>query len=121
MLCSTNEALRMAIKKFTDPWIRSLKKAAPGMRDLWSGKAETGLSLMVNGKGRVIFLLFTRGRSSAEWKSLRSKRLGKRPGSGRRRSQTASIQRNRLLRKTVRKGWMMRVGLSLSSRSMSSS
>jgi len=50
----------MAIRKFTDPWIRGLKKAAPGTRDLWSDKAETGLSLMVNDKGRVTFLLFTR-------------------------------------------------------------
>ena len=94
----------MARKKFTDPWIRGLKKAAPGTRDLWSDKAETGLSLMVNDKGRVTFLLFTRfpkadgspgnpsrrvlgtislattavirGRSNAGWISSRSKRPG---------------------------------------------
>lgn len=50
----------MAIRKFTDPWIRGLKKAAPRTRDMWSDKAETGLSLIVNDKGRMTFLLFTR-------------------------------------------------------------
>ena len=47
----------MARRKFSDPRIRGLKKAALGMRDLWSDKAEAGLTLMVNDKVRVTFLL----------------------------------------------------------------
>jgi len=50
----------MATKRFTDPWLRGLKPAAPGSRDEWLDGAEPGLMVRVNSKRRVSFWLIAR-------------------------------------------------------------
>ncbi|MFC0203358.1 integrase arm-type DNA-binding domain-containing protein [Novosphingobium soli] len=50
----------MATKKFSDPWLRGLKAAEPGIRDEWMDEIEAGLIVRINPKRRVSFLLMAR-------------------------------------------------------------
>ncbi|MFZ5694289.1 MAG: tyrosine-type recombinase/integrase [Pseudomonadota bacterium] len=50
----------MATRKFSDPWLRGLKAAAPGTRDEWLDAGESGLTVRVSPKRRISFWLIAR-------------------------------------------------------------